>query len=207
MPLNNESKEWLVNVQRESRAKVEQVRARRDLTPEAKRAGVAKIHRETKRAVESAQERFTSQVASGRKTNATKLWGIADVVTGSGAMALGDATTAYRDAGDRAAALETPQQAAALMARAEQSGDELLARAVAARCYAERGPIGDAWQAPLQEYLEARPAKAQAMQGLQENESVSMADMGYFWVDTPREVEGLTDTQVDHIADEMDVAS
>jgi hypothetical protein len=201
MKLDDNSKAWLTSVHQDATKKVETVRARQDLTAEAKRAAVAKIHRETKTTVKAAEARLMEQTATATKTNSAKLWGITDLTTGPRAMDFASAASSYRDAGDRAAKIERPEEAAALMQRAEQTGDEFLARAVAARCYSERGPFGAAWQGPLDQYLSARPAKAQVAQALQESEGVPFTDMAYFSVAAPREVEGLSDAQLNAVAD------
>ncbi len=65
-----------------------------------------------------------------------------------------------RDAQDRAALIKGPQDAAALLERAEQNGDQVLARAIARHAVEQSrvGLQGEQWGAVLASFVDARPS-------------------------------------------------
>jgi hypothetical protein len=77
---------------------------------------------------------------------------------------------AHRDAQQRAAGILTSRDAAALYAEADQSGDEVLARAVAAHAVAMQGSpltgLDQGWLSLLNEFVTARPDKQNDVQAL-----------------------------------------
>ncbi len=85
----------------------------------------------------------------------------------------GDAATiavSYRDAQDRAATLTSPTDAAALLARAERSNDEPLARAVAAHSHDQAntalGGLDSGWTDVVDSYTASRPEASRSVNTL-----------------------------------------
>jgi hypothetical protein len=101
-----------------------------------------------------------------------------------------------RDADDRASRIETPDEAANLLGRAEENGDTVLARAIAQRAYGERsGLMGNAWSGVLDTYTESRPDVAEKLNELNNARRNSIRDnlqAGWtFSLNQPREIQGL----------------
>lgn len=75
------------------------------------------------------------------------------------------ASVSYRDAQDRVAKLEQSNEAAALLDRAENSNDELLARAIAQRAFEQRA-LDPSWDDLLGRYVATRPKAQSAVNAL-----------------------------------------
>lgn len=75
------------------------------------------------------------------------------------------ASVSYRDAQDRVAKVEQPNEAAALLDRAENSNDELLARAIAQRAFEQRA-FDPSWDDLLDRYIATRPKAQSAVNAL-----------------------------------------
>jgi len=110
------------------------------------------------------------------------------------------ASVSYRDAQDRVAKLEQPNEAAALLERAENSNDELLARAIAQRAFEQRS-FDPSWSDLLDEYLATRP-KAQAAVGalLAGSAAPQIRDLFAWVLPVPSELAGLGDVQIAALA-------
>ncbi len=79
---------------------------------------------------------------------------------GAGSRRANTATASYRDAEDRAQQLKRPEQALALLSRAERNGDALLARAIAARAWDRT------WTPVLDAYAAERPGVLEQLREL-----------------------------------------
>ena len=109
-----------------------------------------------------------------------------------------------RDAGDRVAQIKTPTQAAELLARAERSNDEPLARAVAERAHEMD------WADVANAFLDGRPHLedrftelwSQAKPSLQRQFHDAMV-----FQTKPEELHGMSDYQIDRLAAEQDGAT
>lgn len=207
--LGEPTRATIVRIQQDANQTIQQTRARRDLTLAAKRSAIAKTHREVKRNVEAIRTDIEGTLAARSKAARAELWGIADLATGPKAGSLTEIQTSYRDALSRASELKDAREAAALLAQAETTGDEILARAVAAQCYstAANNPFGGDWQRPLDEYLAARPKKADALASLQDSQQLDGNDGWYFVVPAPTELDGLSDHQIDQLADDPEMGA
>ena len=179
-------------------AQVERLRSRKELSPEAKRSAIAKIHLGQKTQLAALQDKANQDIAAGRRAAMTTAFGIDDIS--------GDATSriaaavSYRDAQDRVANLKTPSEALQLLQRAEGTGDELLARAVAQRAYDQR--LSDpSWGEALDQYLSTRPTAAQAVSDLlAADRSPNARQLFAFVAPPPPEVSGLADHQLAQLA-------
>jgi hypothetical protein len=128
----------------------------------------------------------------------------ADNVTGSDAVSM-------RDAFDRAAQLQSGDEALALLRRAELTGDDHLARAVAATAFdnSAGGSIGAAdWTSVVDAFTATRPDVAQSMQDIANAESSNVKDAldiaGYSYLSKPEELARVSDYQIQLLANGED---
>lgn len=184
-------------------ANIDRLRNRQDLSVDAKRTGMARVHLKAKAQMAELEAKATGEQA-GRKAQLTsKVFGLTDVA-GTRGLDQATASVSYRDAQDRAAAIKNMSEALALLARAERSGDELLARAVAGHAY----DIG--MQGVVDTYLATRPDKAQALAELQQLDSnggvFGAARNMFAWVlSVPPELAGIPDRHLAVMADNQNM--
>jgi hypothetical protein len=125
---------------------VERVRSFRYLTDEAKRARIAAAYVDGTQKMRALQEQDAARQATRRRSLESRVYGISTLTGDTASLAI-----SRRDAGDRVARLKTEDEALALLTRAERSGDEPLARALA-----ERATEMD-WIRVGNAFLETRP--------------------------------------------------
>lgn len=135
-----------------------------------------------------------------------------DDIAGSNPVDRAAASVSYRDAQDRVAAIESADEADALLTRAEDSGDELLARAIAQRAYAEQGNgfwSDSRWIEVLNRYVSTRPVAFAAIEALMAKALAvpQLGDMWAFVLPAPSELTGMQDFQIAALADEMTIGS
>jgi hypothetical protein len=129
------------------------IAGRVDLNGQAKLALAAGAYLQARRDMHQLQ--VTAQSADSKRANILigELFGTSGIAGDQVAAAL-----SLRDAADRAYQLDNPEDAAAMMTRALQSNDELMARAVLQAAYnLAQSPIGTAWVPVVQQYADARP--------------------------------------------------
>lgn len=130
-----------------------------------------------------------------------QVWGVDDYSAADKVSA----SISYRDAQDRAAALDGPHDALQLMGVAERSGDELLARAVASHAEV----MG--WTTVSDQYFATRPAKAQMNAELQQLtpslKNLSTADVFMYVLPHPGGLEGVADYRLQAMASDPRFAS
>ncbi len=126
---------------------------------------------------------------------------------GTGGLPSDPATVAvsYRDAQDRAAAITSSTEAAALLARAERSGDEPLARAVAGHAHDQAssalGRLDPAWSDVVDSYTASRPSAAQDVNTLRDlGSSTSMRDLFAYVLSAPSELSRIPASQLGALA-------
>lgn len=133
--------------------RVEEIKGNGDLNEDAKRRLMAEAYEAASAEMDAVRDGWTQATQARRKTLARDLFGASSV---SGADAI-----SMRDAADRAAQLESPDDAAALLRRADNSGDTVLTRAIAQHAFDQAsGPFGDAWNGVLSAFAESRPHTA-----------------------------------------------
>ena len=177
---------------------VQRIRDRKELSAEAKRSAIARVHLGQKAQLAALQEKANQDIAAGRRAATAAAFGIDDLA--------GDATSrltaavSYRDAQDRVAKLKSPAEALQKLQWAEGSGDELLARAVAQRAYEQRR-TDPSWQEALDSYLSTRPKAQQAVSDLlAADRPVNARQLFAFAAPSPSEVAGLADHQLTQLA-------
>jgi hypothetical protein len=125
----------------------------------------------------------------------------ADSVSGADAIST-------RDAADRAAQLPNADEALSLLDRAELTGDDHLARAVAAHAYqaSQDWLGGQDWSRVVDAYIQTRPDVAEKLQQLSDLRSNTTRDAinfaGYTYLLKPDELSRLSDGQIAALAGE-----
>jgi len=165
---------------------------------EAKRQ-IARVYRETK----SKLDQMAADVPRSRTADigAAKraAFGIDDVTRSMSPDAAVAASMSFRDAQARVANITNPSEAQALLEQAEQSGDELLARAVGN--HALHWGMHDV----ATSYLDNRPDKQAALDHIEQLQQRynprSTVNMFEHACPTPSELNGLSDTQISQLAD------
>lgn len=187
-------------IRAQQRARIEEIRANRNLSPEGKRAAIARVHLESKNEV----TRLEKQEATNRTSR------IADIrkqVFGLGAGTSAQDIISYRDAQDRVAGLNHDDEAKALELydRAELSGDTVLTAALVNRAM-EAGWVGLA-----NTYIDANPYKGnlveelwdlkQADPSMTSNPQDAIVNSLAFHIEKPRELGNVhMDSQIQELA-------
>jgi hypothetical protein len=184
------------------------IRSQTQYTADAKAGMLAKNYTDATSQMDDLRRTATGDDAALRTSLERKAFGIADLP--------GDPATAavsYRDAQDRVAGITGTPDAHALLARAQRSGDEPLARAVAAHAYDMRGSFdgianGDdtsTWTSVLQAYIDERPEKARAVQTLltakDQKLQSQVTDAWSFIVAKPPELDRYSQVHLQQLAD------
>lgn len=127
-----------------------------------------------------------------------KLYGVDDLVGAASPADKATVAISYRDAQQRVAQVESPNELMYLLDNAEQTGDELLARAVG-NAALSGGIFGNTDVAD--KYLSTRPAKAAAWEQLQAASRLpDAATLFEFALPKPSELAALNDSEVAALA-------
>jgi hypothetical protein len=178
-------------------AEVDRLRNDPSLSTEARQARMARAYVEAKTAMDKLRSGLVDDAEARIRVLTAKVWGLDDVA-GQNGSDRASASVSYRDAQDRVAALETLDQARELLARAEATGDELLARALAARA---SDPMWS-WDEILDAYFELRPDKVAAFVELRDlsRPTLQSADLFGYYVSVPSELANMPDYRVQALA-------
>jgi hypothetical protein len=154
---------------------VAQVNENRDLSEGGRKRRLAEIYVATKTKLDELATAEVQNLHSRKTSLERELFGARGVARGLDAGAL---AISARDASDRAAQLQSPAEAAELLARAEADGDELLARAVARRCIqgseaAMTSSAAGEWDQVTRVYLDSRPNLEPVVEELAEIETLT----------------------------------
>jgi hypothetical protein len=121
------------------------------LSAEGRRNQLAAYYRDAVTAMKTVRESFEGSEEQTAHDLTIDMFG--------SASSLGADAISARDADDRAAQLQTRDEALALLTRADSNGDQVLARAIALRAFTEtQQPLsGRAWGPVLDAYTSRRP--------------------------------------------------
>jgi hypothetical protein len=173
------------------------IRSARALSDYAKRAMVASVYLKLKEDMDAAQSKAGIATAADLALLKRKLYGVDDLIRGASNAEQATLQISFRDAQSRAESIGNERDARTLLDRANQTGDELLARAVGNQLVtlACAGiPVGNT----LDEYLSTRPQKATAYAAyVAACQPTSMASLFEYAAPSPPEVHGLTQGQMD----------
>ncbi|WP_461164944.1 hypothetical protein [Arthrobacter sp. R4-81] len=191
-------------IRTEQRDSIEAIRANRNLSPEGKKAQIARVHLQAKNEI----TKLERQEAGNRKA---RINDIRKQVFGLTGYQSAQDVISYRDAQDRVAGLGTQdeQKAMALYDRAELSGDSILAAALVNRAL-EAG-----WLNLANTYIEANPYKGamveelwhlqQAEPGANGSVQEEIVNSLAFHIQKPTELSNThMDSQIEAIANSAD---
>lgn len=188
-------------VQASFRREADRIRSNKGFSDAGKRTAMARAYRNHKDALERLRQEDASKERLERNKLTKDLFGIDRLASfmepASGRAAL---SVSFRDAQDRVAGVEKEDAALALLARAERSGDDILARAIV-----ERG-LAEGWLDVLNTYAAAHPgteAKLQRLVDMDNNSPTTIArqlseEMKYA-LGKPTEIAGLSDRDIEDI--------
>lgn len=177
------------------------IRANTDLSHPAMQRKMAAVHVAAQSTMDTAQKSAAAWAQRDTAAAQNAVWGIDDIPGATVNRA--QVSMSYRDAQDRAELLDQPQEAAALLDRANSTGDELLARAVAFRAYTmATGPIpAPAWADVLDNYLANRPqAKTAVDRLIAARQPLNAAALFGYMLMPPSELAGMNPTQIAQLA-------
>lgn len=174
---------------------VEKIRARQDLTDQAKQVAMARAHTAAVEKIEAVRQADQQQYQTRRTQLEKRLFGNRDL---SGMEAL-----SARDAREKAAQLTDPQAAQAAYSRALRDGDRDYARAIAAHA-ADQASVplfGEAWVPVVETHAESTPGYSANLQEFRSlREPGTYEDTNYMTPDVPSELGRLTTHQVTTLA-------
>lgn len=137
------------------RQRTDAIRADKRLTPEAKRAAIAREYLQAKNEIRALQSAEATERSSRQNELKKSLFGLEGFTTAQDAIS-------YRDAQDRADSIpvNAEDRALTLLRRAELSGDSILTKALINRAL-EAG-----WVQVANSYIEANPVQGQRLEEL-----------------------------------------
>lgn len=175
---------------------VQNIRDQIELSPAASTARIAKVYVKAKASMDAMNTANPAKKAADLAAAKRNLFGIDDMTAGASPADRAAVSLSFRDAQQRAAQLTTAPEAQALLDLADQSGDELLARAVGNAALSRLG-MDDVGQA----YLAARPQQAKAYDALRGLTRMgSIVEILEFVLPKPPELTQVSDSQLTAIA-------
>lgn len=175
--------------------KAEKIRARQDLTPQAKQVALARAHQAAAERIAAAHDADRQQYQERRATLEKRLFGQREV---SGTDAL-----SARDARERAAQYTHADEALRAYQRAARDGDRDMMRALGnwATDQAAMPRLGEAWEPVVQAHAANTPGYAQTLEELRSlREPGTWGDATYVTPAVPSELGRLTPQQVASLA-------
>ncbi len=152
--------ERALEVQADFAAQLKQIRCDTSLSDDGKRSAIADAFTRSRDKLQRLHERAQQESGRRRRELERRLFGL---------HATSDtATLSYRDAQERVSRVKRLDEALNLLQRADRSGDEVLARAVAAHAWDR------AWTRVLDRYAAERPGVLDQLQELDELERSSV---------------------------------
>lgn len=190
--LSDEARQKSETIRSEMERHIARVRGDQSLTEDWKRRQIAGHYLEAKKATDEVLEADQAAQIQRRRSLEQRLFGPG---VSAGPMGdLGAALVSRRDAGDRAVVLRSEQEALDLLRRAERSGDEPLARAIAERALDER------WADAGNAFVASRPNLSAAYEALWNQHQPSTAQIlgeGFAtFVTPPMELDGMADYRI-----------
>lgn len=177
-------------------AKHDQIRERTSLTPAARRTQHAKVHAAAKTQLDelAAHDAEAAKTATLKASRAA--FGTEDLIRNGAEPA--SVAISSRDALDRVSGIKDPNEAQAVLDRADVQGDEILARAVAQHAH----QMGGNFEPVLQSFANSRPNAARAINTLREAANTpQLAALFKYFTPPPPELDGLGDYEIGLLAD------
>jgi len=171
---------------------MERIRGHSELSTDAMLSLVAAAYLKGKAQLDGMNANNPAQIAAQVAAVKRKAFGIDDLLAGASQADKATMAMSFRDAQQRAAQTTTSSEAQTLLDLANQSGDELLARAVGNHAMASMD-----MRDVTESYLTNHPAQAAALDELQQlQQPASAATMFEFVAPKPPELSGMSDGQI-----------
>jgi len=171
---------------------IERIRGHSELSTDALLSLVSAAYLKGKAQLDGMNTNNPAQVAAQVAAVKRAAFGIDDLLTGASQADKATMAMSFRDAQQRAAQTTTSSEAQTLLDVANQSGDELLARAVGNHALSSMD-MGDVAEA----YLTNHPTQAEALDELQQlQKPANAATMFEFVAPKPPEISGMPDGQI-----------
>ena len=171
---------------------VQQIRNKNALSIEARRTLIAAAYTKARAQMDALNSANPGKQAADLAAAKRRLFGIDDMLSGASPADRATMSMSFRDAQQRAQQLTSPAEAQALLDLADQSGDELLARAVG-----NQAMTGLGFDTVADNYLAARPKQQVAVDALQGMQRTgTMAEILEFVLPKPIELSSLHDSQI-----------
>ncbi|ANJ07152.1 hypothetical protein [Streptomyces parvulus] len=176
--------------------KIEKIRGREDLTPQAKQVAMARAHQTAAEQIAAVREADQRQYEQRRQTLEKRLFGNREL---SGTDAL-----SARDARERAAQYTHPDEALKAYQRAQRDGDKDMMRALGSMAadQAALPVLGQAWYGLVEAHAAATPGYAgnlEELRGLHNPDDFRATT--YVTPDVPSELGRMSPQQVASLAD------
>ncbi|MFZ4235714.1 hypothetical protein ACOZGD_11080 [Streptomyces murinus] len=148
------------DVRNQLNAKAERINSQRNLAPHIKQTMIARAYLDAHRQLGELKDAETRSVQRQRQQLERKLFG------SNGISLDPQAAVSRRDAADRAARVESADEALRMMQRADRDGDTTLAKAIASRAADYSGdPV---WARVVHAYVADRPSDADTLAEMQQ---------------------------------------
>jgi len=208
MALSNSAAAQAAAIHEEMQTSLAATRGNPDLSKSAIQKRVASAYVKAKTALDQIPVADATDQMLQRRTLMQKAFGLSDL-TSSG-LSQADLASSYRDAQDRASQLADEREASEALERAEDSNDELAARAI---CW-QAWNTWPQWLSVVNAYLLTRPAAEAALQQLQDLQGQAILNpvkdafdtAGQLYVAVPSELTGYSQSQIEAIASGVQAA-
>jgi len=171
------------------------VRDNTDLRPEVARQRIAQVYVAAKDAIGALAEQHAASAGAEKAAAERDLHGVDDLTAKMSPAERAAVAMNLRDAQQRAAQATTEPEARAVLASADQVGDELQARAIGSHA------INSGFTTVADTYLSARPAKAAALERLRAaSVAPSVNDLFGFAAPVPSEFVGAREQAIRTLA-------
>ncbi|MEU9557359.1 hypothetical protein [Streptomyces fumanus] len=175
--------------------KIEQIRARQDLTPQARQVALARAYKTAADQIASIRETDRQQYTERRATLEQRLY--------AGRQVTGTDALSARDARERAAQYTHPDEAQAAYQRAKRDGDRDMMRALGnwAADQSALPALGEAWLPLVEQHAANTPGYAETFNELRSlREPGAFGDHTYAPPVAPSELGRLNPQQINSLA-------
>lgn len=188
-------------IREDADAGYQRVRSMRELNDAAIRQRLAVVYMAARSTMATLEESASGNYAQQWQQAMTAAFGVADLASSPGDQAM--VSMSYRESLDRTEQLDDFSEGSRLLQRANDTGDELLARAVARQAWMMGGQLGGAgWGDVLATFLATRPKASAAIATLAslQGGSANIRDMFAFILPIPPELGAMPEYQIAALA-------
>lgn len=161
-PITQANRDTALAIATQLDADCNRIRSMTELTDVARRQRLAVAYMASRSAMTALEAKSNGDYQATWQAAMTAAFGVADLASTPAEQTM--VSMSYRESLDRTETLDDYLEGARLMQRAADTGDELLARAVAKRAWDQGGQLGGpAWGDVLNTFLATRPKASAAV--------------------------------------------